>query len=168
MGLGPNLKHLCQTAGQHIHPANPPAGRQAAARQRKEAFTSIPLSLPHVSNILGGTERHVSLFLHSYALPLLLLFLIISKTNMCERGGRRRAETQDHAVCGLLISIMWEKLQTGRFTCPKHRRPPRFASVLPSLLMNEKPYERAHSSVLICRNTPSFFIQTLNLLHSVT
>lgn len=110
-------------------------------RQRKEAFTSIPLSLPHVSNILRGTEWHVSLFLHSYSLPLLLLFLIISKTNMCERGGRRRVETQDHAVSGLLISIMWEKLQTGRFTCPKHRRPPRF----PSLLMNEKPYERAHS-----------------------
>lgn len=63
-------------------------------------YSSIP---PHVSDIQRGTERHVSLFLYSL-LPLLLLlfFLIISKTNMCERGGRRRAETQDGAVSGRL------------------------------------------------------------------
>lgn len=122
-----------------------------------------PPSIPHVSNILRGTGRHVSLFLCSLSLPLLLLFLIISKTNMCERGGRRRVETQDHAVSGLLISIMWEKLQTGRFTCPKHRRWPRFPSILPSLLMNESHMK---GPILIWRNTPSFFIQSLNLLHS--
>ena len=56
---------------------------------------------------------------------------------------------------GCLISIMWEKLQTERFTCPKTPTPASF-----SLPMNEKLYERLHSSAVIWRNTPSFFIQT--------
>lgn len=82
----------------------------------------------------------------------------------CESGGRRRVETQGRAVCGLLISIMWEKLQTERFVWPKHWRSPRF----PSVLMSERPYERAHSQDPVYRNTPSFFIQTLDLLHCVS
>lgn len=56
---------------------------------------------------------------------------------------------------GGLISIMWEKLQTERFTCPKTPTPASF-----SLPMNEKLYERLHSSAVMWRNTPSFFIQT--------
>ncbi|CAB1433858.1 unnamed protein product [Pleuronectes platessa] len=91
-------------AARWINPVDPPPS---------------PPSIPHVPDSLKGTERHVSLFLRSFSLPLLLLlllFLIINKTNMCESGGRSRVETQDPAVSGLLISIMWEKLQTGRST----------------------------------------------------
>lgn len=75
----------------------------SSSRPPPTVSIQLPPIPPHVSDIQRGTERHVSLFLYSL-LPLLLLlfFLIISKTNMCERGGRRRAETQDGAVSGRL------------------------------------------------------------------
>lgn len=75
----------------------------SSSRPPPTVSVQLPSIPPHVSDIQRGTERHVSLFLYSL-LPLLLLlfFLIISKTNMCERGGRRRAETQDGAVSGRL------------------------------------------------------------------
>lgn len=62
-------------------------------------------------------------------------------TQICVRE-RRKETGRNTRPYGhwLLISVMWEKLQTERFSYPKQWRPPRF----PSILMNWRLYERAH------------------------
>lgn len=71
--------------------------------------------------------------------PLLLVFLIINKTNMCERRKETGRNTRP-CVSRLLISIMWEKLQTERFTCPKHWR----RHVFPSSWWMKRAFLRSH------------------------
>lgn len=112
--------------------------------QEASSFASIP----HVDNILRGTERHVSL------LPL--LFLVISDTNVRVRGGRRRTGTRLQApnLCHVGETSAWE------IHVPKTLMPATFSP--PSL--HPPWWMRSRMKGPILRNTPSFSIQTLGLL----
>lgn len=129
------------------------------------APSADPLSRPrpslsaHVSHIPKGED---GMCLSSCALFSPFLFiLIINKTNVWERRKETGGNTRP---CCMWAANLYHVGETSNWQIRvpnRHWRSPRF----PSVLMNEEPYERAHSQVPLYKNTTPFFRQTLDLLH---